>query len=85
MHPAVAGAEHLHKLGFELLPIVVAPKEQGLDGCGEIRFGRVELLQCLAGGAAVKLVGLFGDGQSAAEAGEQRLTEGQFTAERVDG
>ena len=48
-------------------------------------IGLADPLQCLAGGAAVKIAGLLGDIETAAKAGEQRLLEGQFAAEGVDG
>ena len=47
--------------------------------------GAVDLLKRLAGGAAIELVGLVVDAEAAAEAGEQRLLEGEIAAEGVDG
>ena len=38
----------------------------------------------LASGAAVEVLGLFVDANAVAEAGEERLLEGDFAAERVD-
>src|ERR1035438_10418466 len=84
MHPAVAPGEHFDKLAFHLLPIVVAPQEQRFDGLAEDWVGLADRLKRLAGGAAVEVVGLIGDAEAAAEAGEQRLLEGQVAAEGVD-
>ena len=60
--------------------------EQRLDRCrsGWDRRWSICSKVC-AGGAAVKVVGLLGDVEAAAEAGEQRLLQGQVAAEGVDG
>ena len=70
---------------FHLLPVVVAPEEEGLDGGAESGVGAVDLLERLAGGAEIKLPGLLVDAKAVAEAGEERLLEGEVAAEGVDG
>ena len=85
MHPAVTILEHLDEQGFHLLPVVIAPQKQRLDGCAKIKVGLVDLTEGLAGRAAIELIGLLVDAESVAETGEQRLLECEVTAERVDG
>ncbi len=45
----------------------------------------INLLKAAAGCAAIEFVGLLGNIEAAAQAGEQRLLQGQVAAERVDG
>ena len=85
VHPAVAALEHFDQLVFQFLPVVVAPEEQILDGLAQERIGLPDSFEGLAGGAAVEIVGLLGNGEAAAETGEQGLLQGQFAAEGVDG
>ena len=85
VHPAVAALEHLDELVFHLLPVVVAPKKKSFDGGAEGWVGAVDLLERLAGGAAIELFGLVVDAESVAEAGEERLLKGEVAAEGVDG
>ena len=85
LHPAVALGEHFYELIFQILPVVVAPVEERFDGCGDGGARAGYFFEGAAGGAAVEVVGLLGDGKAAAEAGEERLLEGQFAAEGVDG
>ena len=66
LHPVVAPGEHLREQIFQLLPIVVAPTEQQLDGCADRGAGPADLFHGGAGGAAAEVVGLPGDGQAAA-------------------
>ena len=84
MHPAVAVLEHFDELGFHLLPVVVAPQEERLDGGAQGWIGAVNLFECLAGGAAVEFGGLFVDAEPVAEAGEQWLLQGKVAAKGID-
>ena len=85
VHPAVAVAEHFDQQLFHLLPVVVAPQQQFFDGRAEGRVCLGRFSQRFAGGAAIEFVGLLGDVQAAAQAGEQRLLQGQFAAEGING
>jgi hypothetical protein len=85
VHPAVAALEHFDEEVFHLGPIVVAPEEEGFDGGAEGEVGGVDLLEGLAGGAAVEVVGLVVDAEAVAESGEEGLLEGDVAAEGVDG
>jgi len=85
VHPAVADGEHLDEEVFSVLPVVVAPLEEGRDGLAKVWIGMVDLLEGLASSAAVEIGGLVSDREAAAEAGEQGLLEGEVAAEGVDG
>ena len=85
MHPAVAVAEHLDELVFDLPPVVVAPEEERFDGRAERGVGLPDLLERAARGAAVEFGGLRGDVEAAAEAGEERLLQREVAAKGVDG
>ena len=85
VHPAVTALEHFNELVFHLLPVVITPKEESFNGCAEGWVGAVDLLERLAGGAAIELVGLVVDAETVAEAGEEGLLKGEVAAEGVDG
>ena len=70
VHPAIALGEHFNELIFQLLPVVVAPQEQCFDGCVQGRIGPTDLLQGMAGGAAIEIDGMVGNVEAAAQAGE---------------
>ena len=80
VHPAVAALEHFDQQFFHLLPAVVAPQQQLFDGRAERRADLVDFPEGFASGAAIEFVRLLGDLQASAEAGEQRLLQGQVAA-----
>ena len=53
--------------------------------CAQGRIAVVDLFEGSARGAAVELRGLLADVEAAAETGEERLLQGEFAAEGVDG
>ena len=84
VHPAVAAIEHLDQQVFHLLPAVIAPQQQFFDGRAEGRAGLIDLPQSFAGRAAIEFLGLRGNLEAAAQAGEQRLLQGQFAAKGIN-
>ena len=54
VHPAVAVAEHFHGQVFNFAPVVIAPIEEGLDGCAKRGVGVADLFERAASGAAIE-------------------------------
>ena len=85
MHPAITIGEHADELLLQIAPVIVAPREQIGDGFAQDRVGLVNRPEGAAGCLTIENIRGLRNIQGAAEAGKERLLQGDFAAEGVDG